>query len=118
MKIVALPSDGLKENLSKETHWEKAAKTRMGKYLTHLKSNFISKSVDLSRENLTVIDVGAEAGRFSLIAVENNATVVSIDIDSYSLKRLKAKTNQVNIIQADARKLSIKRRRIRCCFHD
>ena len=108
MKIVALPSDGLKENLSKETHWEKAAKTRMGKYLTQLESNFIFKSVDLSRENLTVMDVGAEAGRFSLIAEENNATVVSIDIDSYSLKRLKAKTNQVNIIQADARKLPLK----------
>src|SRR5665647_2642771 len=80
----------------------------MGKYLTQLESNFILKSVDLSRENLTVMDVGAEAGRFSLITAENNATVVSIDIDSSSLKRLKAKTNQVNIIQADARKLPLK----------
>jgi len=41
VKIVALPSEDLKENLSKETHWEKAAKTRMGKYLTQLESNLI-----------------------------------------------------------------------------
>ncbi len=40
----------------------------MGKYLTNLETNFISKSIDLTRQNLTVMDVGAEAGRFSLFA--------------------------------------------------
>ena len=102
-----LTTEHSKENLSEETHWEKAAKTRMGKYLTRLESDFIFKSVNLSRENLTVMDVGAEAGRFSLIAAKNKATVLSIDIDSRSLKRLKLKTNQVNIIQADARKIPL-----------
>jgi ubiquinone/menaquinone biosynthesis C-methylase UbiE len=96
------------EDLSKETHWEKAAKTKMGTYLTQLESNFILKNTDLSRKNLTVLDVGAEAGRFSMFAAENHATVISIDIDSYSLKRLKAKTSQVNIIRADARKIPLK----------
>ena len=95
-------------DLSAETHWEKAAKTRMGKYLTNLETDFISKSIDLSQENITVMDVGAEAGRFSLLAANSKATVVSVDVNSYALKRLKLKTKQVNIIQADARHLPLK----------
>jgi ubiquinone/menaquinone biosynthesis C-methylase UbiE len=105
---VALNSEGLNETYLNETHWEKAAKTKMGKYLTRLESTFILKTTNLSRKNLTVLDVGAEAGRFSTFAADNHATVVSIDIDSYSLKRLKAKNRQVNIIQADARKIPLK----------
>lgn len=97
-----------KEILSEETHWEKAAKTRMGKYLTHIETDFISKSINTSQEKMTLMDVGAEAGRFSLLAANNNATVVSIDVDSYSLKRLKLKNKQVNVIQADARKIPLK----------
>ena len=81
----------------------------MGKYLTNLETDFISKSINLAQENITVMDVGAEAGRFSLLAANSKATVVSLDVDSYSLKRLKLKTKQVNVIQADARKLPLKR---------
>jgi len=95
-------------DLSAETHWEKAAKTRMGKYLTNLETDFISKSIDLSQENITVMDVGAEAGRFSLLAANSKATVVSVDVNSYALKRLKLKNREVNIIQADARQLPLK----------
>ena len=58
----------------------------MGKYLTNLETDFISKSIDLSQENITVMDVGAEAGRFSLFAANSKATVVSVDLDSYALK--------------------------------
>jgi ubiquinone/menaquinone biosynthesis C-methylase UbiE len=54
------------------------------------------------------MDVGAEAGRFSLFASSYKATVVSVDVDSYSIKRLKLKEKQVNVIQADARKLPFK----------
>ena len=95
-------------DLSVETHWEFAAKTKMGKYLTKLETDFISKSVDLCQENITVMDVGAEAGRFSLLAANTKATVVSLDINSYALKRLKLKNRQVNIIQADARFLPLR----------
>lgn len=95
-------------DLAVETHWEKAAKTKMGKYLTKLETGFISKSVVLDKENLTVMDVGAEAGRFSLLAASHRATVVSIDVDSYALKRLKLKEKQVYPILADARKLPLK----------
>jgi ubiquinone/menaquinone biosynthesis C-methylase UbiE len=93
--------------LSEETHWEKAAKTRMGKYLTRLETDFIFSSVDPS-QMYTIMDVGTEAGRFSLLAEESNAAVIGIDIDSYGLKRLKLKTKHVNIIQADARKIPLK----------
>ena len=95
-------------DLSVETHWEKAAKTRMGKYLTKVETDFISKSIDLAQENIAVMDVGAEAGRFSVLAANGKATVVSVDLDAYSLKRLKLKTKQVNVIQADARRLPLK----------
>jgi len=93
---------------SEETHWEKAAKTKMGQYLTKIETDFISEAFSLDQDSVTIMDVGAEAGRFSLLAKNNNATVVSIDIDSYSLKRLKRKNKDVNIIQADARKLPIR----------
>jgi ubiquinone/menaquinone biosynthesis C-methylase UbiE len=90
--------------LSEETHWEKAAKTRMGKYLTQLETEFISKAVDLSKPSI-VIDVGAEAGRFSLLAANSNITVIGIDIDNYSLHRLKQKNKDVVVVQADARRI-------------
>jgi ubiquinone/menaquinone biosynthesis C-methylase UbiE len=93
-----------KANLSEETHWEKAAKTRMGKYLTRLETDFISNTIDPSKTSM-VIDVGAEAGRFSLLAAKSNITVISIDIDAYSLRRLKLKNKDVAVIQADARKI-------------
>ncbi|MCW3995372.1 MAG: class I SAM-dependent methyltransferase [Candidatus Bathyarchaeota archaeon] len=94
--------------LQAETHWEMAAKTKMGKYLTKLETDFISRAINLSRESLMVMDVGAEAGRFSLLAANGKATVVSVDLDSYSLKRLRLKNNQVHVIQADARHLPIR----------
>jgi ubiquinone/menaquinone biosynthesis C-methylase UbiE len=93
---------------SEETHWEKAAKTKMGQYLTKIETDFISEAFSLDKDDVTIMDVGAEAGRFSLLAKNKNATVVSIDIDCYSLKRLKRKNRNVHIIQADARKLPIK----------
>jgi len=95
-------------DLSAQTHWEYAAQTRMGKYLTDLETEFISKSIDLYRHNLTVMDVGAEAGRFSLFAANTKAYVVSVDLDSYALKRLHLKNRGVNVIRADARHLPLK----------
>jgi ubiquinone/menaquinone biosynthesis C-methylase UbiE len=94
-------------NLSEETHWEKAAKTRMGKYLTRVETDFIFNSVASSQMH-TIMDVGAEAGRFSLLATDTNAAVIGIDIDSYGLKRLKLKSKRVNVIQPDARKIPLK----------
>jgi ubiquinone/menaquinone biosynthesis C-methylase UbiE len=93
--------------VSEETHWEKAAKTRMGKYLTRLETAFISKAIDPSKAAM-VIDVGAEAGRFSLNAANSNIAVNAIDIDAYSLRRLKLKNRNVTVLQADARKIPFK----------
>lgn len=98
-----MPSD-----LSEETHWEKAAKTRMGKYLTKIETDFISKAIIIKQQNIIIMDVGAEAGRFSLLAANRKATVISLDLDSYSLRRLKLKNKEANVIQADARKLPLK----------
>jgi len=81
-----------------------AAKTRMGKYLTKIERVFIEQAVDFSKTEL-VLDVGAESGRISLIALNTKTNVVSIDIDRVSLKRLKQRTNQAYIVAADARKL-------------
>jgi ubiquinone/menaquinone biosynthesis C-methylase UbiE len=97
----------MEKSFSEETHWEKAAKTRMGKYLTRMETDFIFKSITPS-QNCTIMDVGTEAGRFSSIASEKNATVIGVDVDSYGLKRLKLKTKNVDAIQADARKIPVK----------
>ena len=97
----------MEKTLSEETHWEKAAKTRMGKYLTRAETDFIFNSIAPSHMH-TIMDVGAEAGRFSLLATDTNAMTIGIDIDSYGLKRLKLKTKHANVIQADARKIPLK----------
>jgi ubiquinone/menaquinone biosynthesis C-methylase UbiE len=95
-----------KQDISEETHWEKAAKTRMGKYLTQIETQFIQNSINPS--NLKVVmDVGAEAGRFSQLS-NSNAETISLDVDSYGLKRLKLKTESINAIQADAKKIPIR----------
>jgi len=94
------------KSFSEETHWEKAAKTRMGKYLTQMETDFIFKSITPSQT--TIMDIGAEAGRFSSLSSDKNATVIGIDISSYGLKRLKLKTKDVDVIQADARKIPLK----------
>jgi len=91
-----------------ETHWEMAAKTCMGKYLTDVETAFIKKSVDFSKTEL-VLDVGAESGRISLMALNTKTRVVSIDIDCVSLKRLRQRTKQVCVVVADARCLPFKR---------
>jgi len=95
------------KSFSEETHWEKAAKTRMGKYLTRIETDFIFNSIKPS-QTCTIMDVGTEAGRFSSLASDKNAAVIGIDIDSYGLKRLKLKTKNVAVIQADARKIPLK----------
>ena len=79
----------------------------MGKYLTRIETAFIQKTVDQSKTGL-VIDVGAEAGRFSLLAANRNVQVIGIDIDAYSLRRLKLKNRDVTVIQADARSIPFK----------
>jgi ubiquinone/menaquinone biosynthesis C-methylase UbiE len=96
-----------KQDVQAETHWEKAAKTRMGKYLTNVETSFINKALDLSQSNV-IMDVGAEAGRFSELSKTSNAATISLDIDSYGLKRLKQKTGHIEAIVADARKIPIK----------
>jgi 2-polyprenyl-3-methyl-5-hydroxy-6-metoxy-1,4-benzoquinol methylase len=106
------PSEPILQNeqihdILKETHWESAAKTRMGKYLTRIETSFIQNSLNLTSLNV-VMDVGAEAGRFSQLSHDNTNETISIDIDSYGLKRLKQKAKKTNTIQADARKIPVK----------
>jgi 2-polyprenyl-3-methyl-5-hydroxy-6-metoxy-1,4-benzoquinol methylase len=96
-----------KPALPAETHWEYAAKTRMGRYLTQIETSFIQKALNLAELN-SVMDVGAEAGRFSQLSRTNPAETLSIDIDAYGLKRLKLKNQNVDVIQADARKIPAK----------
>jgi len=91
----------------RETHWELAAKTRMGKYLTEVETVFIAKAVDFSKSEF-VLDVGAESGRISLLALNNKTNVVSVDVDCASLKRLRQRAKQAHIVAADARKLPFK----------
>jgi len=60
-----------------EKHWEKAAKTKMSKYLTETETHFILHAVNLSKCTLTM-DVGAEGGRFSLLAATENVEVIGV----------------------------------------
>jgi len=53
-------------------------------------------------------DIGAEAGKFSLLSAEKNVQVVAIDIDLPGLKRLRFKNKLVNVVLADARNIPLK----------
>ena len=48
----------------------------MVKYLTQMETDFIFKSFNPSQA-CTIMDVGTEAGRFSSIVSEENATVIA-----------------------------------------
>jgi len=78
----------------------------MGKYLTKMEADFILEAVNIAECNF-ILDVGAEAGRISQLATEQQANVIGIDIDLYGLKRLKLKNRQVDVILADARKIPL-----------
>jgi predicted RNA methylase len=62
-------------------------------------------------------DIGAEAGKFSLLAAEKNVDVVALDIDLPGLKRLRFKNKLVNVVLADARNI-FERRYPRCGLYD
>jgi ubiquinone/menaquinone biosynthesis C-methylase UbiE len=89
------------------TYWEKAASTKMGSYLTNVEMAFFLKSINFSECHL-VGDIGAEAGKFSLLSAEKNVQVVAIDIDLPGLKRLRFKNKLVNVVLADARNIPLK----------
>ena len=85
-------------NEPEETYWERVNKsTKMGVYLTRVETQFIFASLGLKADGL-VVDVGANAGRFSLPAAEI-MRVVAIDLDLYALKRLRLKTQDVAVGQ-------------------
>ena len=66
------------KDLSEETTWEKAARTRMGKYLTRIETSFVIDSITGLRPQV-IMDVGAGAGKFSLLEdIFNFFVLVSI----------------------------------------
>ncbi|MEM2969197.1 MAG: class I SAM-dependent methyltransferase [Candidatus Bathyarchaeales archaeon] len=89
-----------------ETYWEKMNRRAMGVYITNIEMHFIFDSKNLKIGGL-VVDVGANAGRFSLPAAEI-MEVVAIDLDIHALKRLRLHSRKVNVIVADARFLPLK----------
>jgi ubiquinone/menaquinone biosynthesis C-methylase UbiE len=90
-----------------ETHWEKAARTRMGIYLTKTETEFLRSAIDLSKCH-TVVDIGSGAGKFSLLAAQRNADVVSLDIELHALKRLRTKDRRIAVVLADAKNPPLK----------
>ena len=68
---------------------------------------FFLKSINFSECHL-VGDIGAGAGKFSLLAAEKNVEVVAIDIDLPGLRRLRFKNRLVNVVLADVRNIPLK----------
>jgi ubiquinone/menaquinone biosynthesis C-methylase UbiE len=79
----------------------------MGTYLTNVEKGFFLKTINLLQCNL-VCDVGAGAGKFSLIAAQRNVNVIAIDIDSQGLKKLRSKNNSVVVVLADAKSIPLR----------
>ncbi len=87
--------------------WETAARTQLGKYLTDIETHFVLNSIETTQPRM-ILDIGAGAGKFSLLAANSDIDVVSIDIVSYGLRRLQLKKPDVQIIKADARKIPLR----------
>ncbi len=92
---------------SQEMFWETAARTKLGKYLTDIETHFVLNAIETTQPRM-ILDIGAGAGKFSLLAAKSNIDVVSIDIVSYGLKRLQLKKPDVQVIKADARRIPLK----------
>lgn len=90
-----------------ETHWEMASRTKMGCYLTQIEQEFFEHAIDFSRCRM-VCDVGSGAGKFSLLAAQNGAEIVALDVGRHELRRLKAKNSQVDLVLADAKALPLR----------
>lgn len=103
------------KDASTETHWEKAAKTKMGIYLTNVETDFVLNAINLAECSL-VVDLGAEAGRFSIIAAKNNVDIIAIDVEVHGLKRLRLKNKLVNVVLADARRIPLKENLLDAAF--
>jgi ubiquinone/menaquinone biosynthesis C-methylase UbiE len=87
-----------------EPQWEKTARTtQMGQYLTGVERKFILSQVQF--QDRLVLDAGAGGGKYTRLAWQEGAQVISTDIDKKSLLWLKNRTPNANPILADARAL-------------
>jgi ubiquinone/menaquinone biosynthesis C-methylase UbiE len=75
----------------------------MGQYLTGVERKFILLQVQF--KNQLVLDAGAGGGKYTRLALQEGAEVISTDIDKKSLLWLKNRTKNSNPILADARAL-------------
>jgi len=87
----------------------------MGTYLTNIEKDFFLKTINFLECNL-VCDVGAGAGKFSLLAAQRNVDVIAIDIDSHGLRRLRSKNKLVNVVLADAKSIPLRANVINAAF--
>ncbi len=90
-----------------ETFWEIAARTKMGSYLTKMETEFFTRGINFPDCKL-VCDIGAGAGKFSMLATQKNIETVALDIDICGLRRLKMENGTVHVILADAKALPMK----------
>jgi len=87
----------------------------MGTYLTNVEKDFFLNTLNFSKCTMAC-DIGAGAGKFSLLATQRGVDVVAIDIDSQGLKRLKSKSNLVNVVLADAKSIPLKEATVDAAF--
>ena len=90
-----------------EPNWERAARTKMGIYLTTIETTFILKSIDFDHYKV-VVDLDSGGGKFSILAFQKNAYVISLDRDLNSLKWLKARDHSSNVVLGDVRALPLR----------
>ncbi len=96
-----------------EPQWEKTARTtQMGKYLTEVEKKFILSQVKF--RGTFVLDAGAGGGKYTRLAWQEGAEVVSTDIDRKTLLWLKNRTKTSNPVLADARALPFQQAKFDC----
>ena len=65
-----------------ETYWEKAAKTRWGRYLSNIEEQVILKASNLAKGNSinNALEIGCEGGRWSKLLADLGWTIICPDI--------------------------------------
>ena len=71
---------------TKDTYWEKIARTNWGTYITGVEKQALLKAVSLFQEPDTALEIGCEGGRWSKFLVDRDWKVTCTDINPNSLE--------------------------------
>jgi 2-polyprenyl-3-methyl-5-hydroxy-6-metoxy-1,4-benzoquinol methylase len=89
---------------SPQTFWERVATTKWGSYVSRTEQDAIVRAATLSNPSSTVLDLGCEGGRWSiLLSCMGRGNIVCAEVDANALKMCHERLPSALCIQVDPR---------------